>query len=143
MAVRGNVRANYLRGLKPNESARTIDNWFGLPTDSTGRITPDFCAAGVDNGTCAYQQPADGSFGNASIGTERGPSFFNLDFSVGKRFFVSEKNFLDFRVELFNALNHSSWAPPGLNIGSPNTFGSIGAIVQNPRNIQFGLKYNF
>ena len=143
MAVRGNVRANYLRGLKANESARTIDNWFGLPTNAAGQIVPGFCAAGVDDGQCAYQQPATGTFGNASIGTERGPGFFNLDFSVGKRFNVSEKNFFDFRVELFNAFNHVSWAPPGLNIGSPNTFGSIGGQVQNPRNIQFGLKYHF
>jgi len=143
MAVRGNVRANYLRPLTANESNRTIDNWFGLPTDSAGRIVPGFCAAGVDDGSCAYQQPATGSFGNASIGTERGPGFFNLDFSIGKRFHVGEKNYFDFRAELFNALNHVSWAPPGLNIGSPNTFGSIGSQVQNPRNIQFGLKYNF
>ena len=66
-----------------------------------------------------------------------------LDFSVGKRFNVGERNYFDFRVELFNALNHVSWAPPGLNISTPNTFGAIGAQVQNPRNIQFGLKYQF
>lgn len=137
-AVRGNVRANYLRTLTPNESARSVDNWFGLD-----RSTSPFCAAGVDNGSCAYQQPADGSFGSASIGTERGPGFFNLDMSIGKRFSVSERNYFDFRVEFFNVLNTVSWAPPGLNIGTPATFGAIGAQVQNPRNIQFGLKYFF
>jgi len=142
-AVRGNVRANQYGNIPIDESRRTVDNWFGLPTDSTGRITPDFCAAGVISGSCAYGQPADGSFGNSGIGTERGPGYFNLDFSVGKRFNVGERNYFDFRVELFNALNHVSWAPPGLNISTPNTFGAIGAQVQNPRNIQFGLKYQF
>jgi hypothetical protein len=142
-AVRGNVRANYLRRLEVNESARTVDNWFGLPLNANGSINPGFCAAGVDDGRCAYQQPADGSFGSASIGTERGPGFFNLDMSIGKRFNVSERNYLDFRVEFFNALNAVSWAPPGLNIGNPATFGTIGAQVQNPRNVQFGLKYYF
>ena len=76
-------------------------------------------------------------------GSEHGPGYFNLDFSVGKRFNVGERNYFDFRVELFNALNHVSWAPPGLNISAPNTFGAIGGQVQNPRNIQFGLKYQF
>jgi hypothetical protein len=137
-AVRGNVRANFYRGLTVNEGARNVDNWFGLD-----RSVNPFCAAGVDNGTCAYGQPADGSFGNASIGTERGPGFFNFDFSVGKKFSVTESHYVDFRVELFNAFNSVSWAPPGLNISAPNTFGAIGAQVQNPRNIQFGLKYVF
>lgn len=147
MAVRPGVRANYLRPLQVNEGGRNVDNWFGLPTVTQANgaisINPGFCAAGVDDGRCAYQQPADGTFGNASIGTERGPGFFNFDTSIGKRFMVSEKNYFDFRVELFNAFNHVSWAPPGLNIGSPNTFGVIGGQVQNPRNIQFGLKYHF
>ncbi|MFN7921558.1 MAG: carboxypeptidase regulatory-like domain-containing protein [Bryobacteraceae bacterium] len=138
-AVRGNVRANYYRPLVANTANRNIDNWFGLD-----RTNPSlFCAAGVIDSACAYGQPGDGLFGNSGIGTERGPSFFNLDFSIGKKFLVTERQFVDFRVELFNAFNHSSWAPPGLNIGTPATFGAIGAMVQNPRNIQFGLKYHF
>ena len=116
-----------------------MDNWFGLPDNRTNL----FCAAGVNDGTCAYGQPGDGEFGTAGIGTERGPGFFNLDFSVGKRFSITERQYFDFRVELFNALNHVSWAPPGANIGTPASFGAIGAQVQNPRNIQFGLKYHF
>jgi hypothetical protein len=138
-AVRGNVRANYYRPLQINTSARNVDNWFGLGADRTTL----FCAAGVDDGRCAYGQPADGQFGNAGIGTERGPGFFNTDFSIGKKFSVSERNYFDFRVEFFNLFNNVSWAPPGLNINSPATFGAIGSQVNNPRNIQFGLKYYF
>jgi hypothetical protein len=141
-AVRGNVRANRYRALVVNESARNVDNWFGLPTDSAARGT-FFCAAGVDNGTCPYGQPAQGSFGNSSIGTERGPGFFSTDLSIGKRFNVSESNYIDFRMEMFNAFNNVSWAPPGLTISSPATAGAIGSQVQAPRNIQFGLKYFF
>ncbi len=141
-AVRGNVRATRYRELVVNESARTVDNWFGLPTDTTARAAV-FCTAGVDNGACAYGQPADGSFGNASIGTERGPGFFNLDFSIGKKFRVTERQYIDFRAEFFNALNTVSWAPPGATISAPASFGVIGSQVQSPRNIQFGLKYYF
>jgi hypothetical protein len=138
-AVRGNVRANRYRQLQTDQSAQTVDNFFGLPADRTGL----FCAAGVDDGRCAYGQPADGQFGSAGIGTERGPSFFNFDFSIGKKFHVTERQYLDFRAEFFNALNHVSWVPPGLNINNPATFGAIGGQVQDPRNIQFGLKYYF
>jgi len=63
--------------------------------------------------------------------------------SIGKRFNVSESNYLDFRMELFNAFNNVSWAPPGGNVAAPATFGVIGSQVQAPRNIQFGLKYFF
>jgi hypothetical protein len=141
-AVRGNVRANYYRELVVNESARNVDNWFGLPTDTAARAA-FFCPGGVDNNTCAYGQPADGSFGNSGIGTERGPGFFTTDMSIGKRFNMSESRYLDFRMELFNAFNNVSWAPPGAGIGNPATFGVIGSQVQAPRNIQFGLKYFF
>jgi hypothetical protein len=141
-AVRGNVRANRYRTLVVNESMRNVDNWFGLPM-ATAERTAFFCAAGVDNGQCPYGQPADGSFGNSAIGTEQGPGFFNLDFAIGKKFRVTERYYFDFRTELFNALNHVSWAPPGANLAAPASFGVIGSQVQNPRQIQFGLKFYF
>lgn len=102
-----------------------------------------FCAAGVDNGTCAFGIPALGMLGSAGVGTMRAPSFFNLDASIGKRFDVREKQYLDFRMEMFNALNHASWGPPGRDISIPSAFGQITSQIQNPRNIQFGLKYFF
>jgi hypothetical protein len=138
-AVRGNVRANYYRPLEIDESRRTVDNWFGLPDNRAGL----FCAGGVDDGRCAYGQPADGQFGSAGINTENGPNFFNLDYSIGKQFSVTERQYLDFRVEFFNITNTVNWAPPGLNISAPATFGAIGSQVNNPRNIQLGLKYYF
>jgi hypothetical protein len=138
-AVRGNVRANAYRELVVDESRRTVDNWFGLPDNRASF----FCTAGVDNGTCPYGRPADGSFGNGGINTENGPGFFNLDFMVGKQFPVTEKKYLDFRAEFFNVLNTVSWAPPGANLGALNTFGQIGSQVQDPRRIQFGLKFYF
>jgi hypothetical protein len=138
-AVRGNVRANAFRPLVIDESRRNVDNWFGLPDNRTGF----FCAGGVDDGTCAYGQPGDGLFGTGGIGTERGPNFFNTDVSIGKKFSITERNYFDFRAEFFNVFNTVSWAPPGANIGTPATFGQIGAQVQEPRRIQFGLKYFF
>ncbi len=137
-AVRGNVRPNYYRPM-PASLPRTIFNWFGVPSTTAGY----FCAIGVDDGKCSYGQPADGAFGSAGIGTERAPGYFSMDASIGKKFNITEKSYLDFRAEFFNALNHVSWAPPGRTITDPANFGVITSQVQDPRNIQFGLKYIF
>ena len=48
------------------------------------------CAQGTDDGTCAYQRPALGTFGNSAIGTERMPAYFNVDANVGKSFLIRE-----------------------------------------------------
>ncbi len=132
-AVRGFVRANRYRALTYQN--QSIDNWFG-----TGNT---ICAPGLDDGKCAYGDPAVGQFGTAAVGTEKGPSFTQFDCSVGKRFPVTENNYLDFRVELFNAFNHVSFGPPGRAANTPSTFGQITSQTTRPRNIQFALKYYF
>jgi hypothetical protein len=84
-----------------------------------------------------------GTLGTASVGTLRAPSFFNLDASASKKFKVTEVKYFQLRGEFFNALNHASWGPPGRDITSPTSFGQITSQVQNPRNIQLGLKFFF
>ncbi|MBL8178458.1 MAG: hypothetical protein JNK48_27540, partial [Bryobacterales bacterium] len=134
-SVRGNVRANYYRRMAI--TSQTVDRFFG-PVDASS-----FCPAGVDDGKCAYGIPALGTFGTAGVGTLRAPSFFNLDTSIGKKFRVSERQYVDFRVEFFNVLNHVSYGPPGRDITAVGTFGQITSQVTQPRNMQFGLKYYF
>ena len=82
---RGNARANRYQ-VQAEPSVRTVDRWFGDVTGTT------FCAAGVNNGTCAYGVPALGEFGSAGVGTERAPGFFNLDSSIGKNFAITERH---------------------------------------------------
>ncbi|MGJ5819520.1 carboxypeptidase regulatory-like domain-containing protein [Paludibaculum fermentans] len=133
-AARGNVRAMRYRNFVV-QGTRSVDTFFG-----TGIV---FCGDGINDGTCAYGQGANGQFGSAGVGTERAPSFFNMDASIGKKFNVTERQYFDFRMEMFNALNHVSWGPPARAINTPATFGQITGQIQNPRNIQFGLKYYF
>lgn len=132
---RGTQRPNRLRNLTVEN--RSIQRWFGTGTSAVE------CAQGTDNGTCAYQRPALGTFGNSSIGTEKAPGFFNVDVSLGKRFSITEKHNLDFRAEFFNLANMTMFSPPSRDISAPGTFGLISGQANNPRNIQFGLKYSF
>ena len=124
--------------------SRSCNRWsnFGAAAKRV-LAASSFCAAGVNNGTCSYGVPALGTFGTAGVGTERAPSYFNFDASVGKRFAVREGHFLDFRAEFFNAFNHVSFGPPGRDITTLASFGQITTQITVPRNIQFGLKYTF
>jgi hypothetical protein len=132
---RGNVRANAYQPY--TISSQTVDQFFGPVTAA------NFCAAGVNDGSCAFGIPALGQLGSAGVGTLRAPSFFNFDSSIGKKFNITERQYIDFRAEFFNTFNHASWGAPGRDISTPSAFGQITSQVQNPRNIQFGLKYMF
>ena len=135
---RGNVRANAYQPFVI--TSQNVDQFFG-PVSVNGASI--FCAAGVNNGTCAFGVPAVGQLGNAGVGTMRAPSLFNFDLSVGKKFFVKEKQNLDFRFEMFNLTNHVSWGAPSRDITNAGAFGQITSQAQGPRSIQLGLKYYF
>ena len=53
-----------------------------------------------------------GQFGDSGIGILRAPSYWNVDLSVGKRLATFGRQYLMFRGELFNALNHPNFGPP-------------------------------
>ncbi len=133
-SARPNVRPNRYRAL--TITSQTVDQWFG--PNVTLCNTP-----GLDNGVCAYGVAANGTFGTAGVGTERAPSFFNLDTSLGKKFHVTEKKYVEFRGEFFNVLNHVSFGPPGRDISTPATFGLITSQIGGARTIQLGLKFAF
>jgi hypothetical protein len=82
------------------------------------------------------------AFGTSGVGVTRGPGLFNIDFNLSKNFAIKEGQALQFRAEFFNALNHSNFSVPGVNISS----GGFGQIIQTSteaRIIQFALKYRF
>ena len=131
---RGVQRSNRLRpSIVENQ---TIQKWFG-----TGNVYE--CSQSFDDGKCAYQRPALGTFGNSSIGTERMPGFFNVDVSVNKSFAIKEGHSLNFRAEFYNLANMTMFGAPLRGVDSPATFGVISTQANNPRNIQLGLKYRF
>lgn len=92
-------------------------------------------------------------FGNAGRAVLRGPELVNFDFSIFKRFRLTEKQNLEFKVELFNIFNTPNFNLPNLGSGGGSSgVGFIdvsgGAAVSstlpdNQREIQFALKYSF
>ena len=90
----------------------------------------------------AFQSAPLGEFGDSGIGILRAPSFWNVDFTVGKRLATFGSHYFVIRGEFFNVLNHPNFGPPQANIQS-TTFGTITSTVNDPRVVQLVVKYMF
>ncbi|HTT23426.1 MAG TPA: TonB-dependent receptor [Candidatus Sulfotelmatobacter sp.] len=88
-----------------------------------------------------YSAPAVGQFGTCPAqGPIRGPGYADVDLSLQKNFYFTETLRLQFRADFVNTFNHVNLNLPadalGTNMGLINT-------SQDPRNIQFALKFYF
>jgi hypothetical protein len=90
----------------------------------------------------AYSKAPIGQFGNCPAqGPIRGPGYADLDLSLQKDFHVTESMKFQFRADFVNAFNHVN-----LNTPSSTALGSGMGLIntsQDPRNIQFALKFYF
>ncbi len=85
--------------------------------------------------------------GSLGRNTFVGPSFYGWDPSLFKNFRFTERVKMQFRWEVFNALNKTNFQLPGANGSTLNrvtsgSFGQAGGTF-NPRQMQFGLKLSF
>jgi hypothetical protein len=91
--------------------------------------------------TVAFAQPAAGAFGTVGRNSERGPGVNNLDLALFKNFAIARNARLQFRLESFNALNHTQFSGVSTNIASPN-FGVV-TSARAARINQLGVKFIF
>jgi hypothetical protein len=82
------------------------------------------------------------TYGNSGRNVIIGPGIVELDGSLSKSFFFTEKTHLDFRAEFFNLPNHPILGQPGTTVGTPS-YGVISATNLPARQIQFALKLLF
>ena len=80
-----------------------------------------------------------GTFGRNQV---RGLGAWQLDFASHRDFPLTERLKLQFRAEGFNLLNRVRWGGPDSTFTSP-TFGIVRSQANNPRQMQFALKFNF
>jgi hypothetical protein len=132
-------RANHYRALKIVN--RSNSHWFGTDPSAVPCTT-----AGVDNGVCAYGQPANGTYGTARPSSERAPSFQTYGASVLKDFTVWREQKINFRADADNLFNSAYLGNPVSNVASAS-FGDIQGqatpIRSGPRQLQLSLKYIF
>lgn len=79
--------------------------------------------------------------GNLGRNALRGPENWNLDFSLGKKFAITERIALDIRADFMNATNRRNYGNPVLDI-SNNNFGRI-ASGGPPRDVQLNARFSF
>ncbi len=102
-------------------SGRSAERWFAIE---------DFAA------------PADYGFGNSGRYILLNPGEYTWDISLIKRTVVSERgDAIEFRVQFFNAFNHTNFERPGTTFDT-DSFGVISNARQS-REIEFALKYTF
>ena len=128
-------RANHLRPLKIVN--RSTAQWFGNDPSATS------CnGAGVDNGTCAYASPSNGTYGNASVGSERSPGYQQYDAVASKEFSVYREQKIGFRIDASNVFNLTSLGNPNITAQS-GSFGQITSVRSGPRRLQLSARYDF
>ena len=91
------------------------------------------------------------------LGNARSPGFWNMDLALSKDFPITESKLVQFRLEMYNALNHQNlglpntgWCLPPNPDGSTDVvhqfgcqFGRINAVQTDPRALEFVLKFVF
>ncbi|MEO7143653.1 MAG: TonB-dependent receptor [Bryobacteraceae bacterium] len=92
----------------------------------------------------AFAQPADFTYGDVSpyIGTVRSPGMNNVDATLAKNFHITEKLRMEFRVSMFNAMNHPVFGAPSTTFGNAG-FGQISSQANLSRQFEFAGKIVF
>jgi hypothetical protein len=157
-----NAIVTVLSGIPLDVQTGLNGRYFGLAGDAPGGFRPNLVSGvpiylkGPEKtlylNPAAFAFPAPGQFGNLKRGFVRQPGLKNVDFSVAKNWKMRERYGLQFRAEMFNLFNHTNFngfdpGMGGINTGNPTGFGNsnFGKLNNDrgPRNIQFGLKFNF
>ncbi len=146
LCTSGNQRPDFLGGtiqfFDPRSTA-AVSNlpnaWFDGTGGGSGTGSPNPFFRRVGSGT-SFALGA-GRFGNFGRNVLHGPGINNWDLAAFKRTKIRESHTLEFRAEFFNLVNHAQFLNPDGDIGSPN-FGRV-TDTQDPRIIQFGLRYIF
>jgi len=120
----GGIRPEVVSGCDKT-GPRTIAEWFN---------------------TACFVDPAPYTFGNEPRAdqTLRQDGIINFDFAVFKRTYFGPDNKMniEFRSEFFNLFNRNQYGAPGTALGASN-FGHVSGLANQPRLVQFGLKFSF
>ena len=102
----------------------------------------------IDGANSFFARPCPGCNGNFPRNGLLGPGQINFDFSLFKTTAITEQLKVQFRFEVFNAFNHTSFLLPnsatggsrGNRINIESQFGQSDTTL-DPRQIQLALKF--
>jgi hypothetical protein len=102
-------------------SATAFCNGLGVGYTNKAIVDP--------KGNLILVNPQPGQAGTLGQSTLRGPSRFDLDMNLIKRFKITETKQFEFRLDVVNILNHPNFAAPSLNMNQAGTFGRITSLA--------------
>jgi Carboxypeptidase regulatory-like domain len=133
---------------------RTVKTWFNpcaytnppvavAPPAAGGALGPNQVSIADNGGIAAY--------GPTLRQVVYGPGYNRVDLSLSKTFLLWHETSLDFRADLYNALNTPTYGPPNTTVGSgfgqisSTRFGGSGIAAESPdaRVAQFSAKLHF
>jgi hypothetical protein len=154
------ARPSLVTGMSCQDALRSIPHGYFF---NPGVFARPLVAAGQpipSSGGAATASTSGTDIGNVGRNCLRGPRQVDLGFALAKLFPLAESRSFEFRAEFFNLFNHPNFANPisnlnalfasygsiGLTTGQVLNAGNFGRIVStsnNPRILQFALKFNF
>jgi hypothetical protein len=115
---------------------------FTQRPNTVASVSPDSVPGGKSSAQwynpAAFSVPLCCVFGNASVGSLRGPGFINADWALSKQFSVKELTKIEFRAESYNLWNDTSLALPNANVDASSA-GRITSLQAPMRRLQFGI----
>jgi hypothetical protein len=156
-------RSRFVKVADPQCGAVTaLQNLNGLATGVAPRCTLQAIARVVPAGTAGavpvndgsgnfgkivLQNPLPGNRGTLGQNAIRGLPIWRFDSNISKAFSITETKSLQFRLDVFNILNHAQPGNPSLSINNtsfPVPFGEIVSKNGNdPRTMQAQLRFQF
>jgi hypothetical protein len=96
----------------------------------------------------AFRQPILGlDTRDGGWGIVRGLPYWNMDLGIRKNVKITERFNVEAQFVFANVLNHVVFNDPGpgdyLDTSSPSTWGTLPSQGNNPRQMEFGIRFNF
>jgi hypothetical protein len=104
------------------------------------------CAAGPlpSGATCAFQVPANNTYGNVGRSVLYGPSTKNWDIGLQRRIKLYEEKSLNLKFDAFNAFNTPNFSTPNTALTvTPGLAGQITGTVNDNRDLQASATFYF
>jgi hypothetical protein len=153
-------RTKWVKVADPQCGAVTaLQNLNGLATGTAPRCTlqavakvvPGSTAGAVplndgsgNGGLIVLQNPLPGKQGNLGQSVVKSLPIFRLDSNIAKSFRLTESKSLQFRLDVYNVLNHAQPNAPSLTINTSTTpFGQISGKGGTNRTLQGQLRFQF
>ncbi len=94
------------------------------------------------DGSPIFTRPAPGTFSTTAVrNLIHDPGFQHWNFALSKHFFITERQNIQFRLEMYNFPNHPNWS--GVNRNPRSSFFGKVTSKRDERQLQLSLRYSF